>query len=440
MSIVRASRLYFKHANHGKLSILQAFLAEYRLVVQKTIDHVWSNRLLIGDRVLDVQNNDFYLPSFIPNNCCPEMETILSGRAVKCATTQAVAMVKAALKRRAKDLSWLSKLKGAPLPKTLVKRLERPLVKPSADHVKAELNSICATLTWGDETSFDGWLVLSSLGKAFGKINIPLNKNRHFNRLSRGRQLASFLISADGVDVRFAIEPETHMEASRVVGGDTGLRTVLTLSDGQTTPECDRHGHSFQSICHGLARKKKGSKSFSKAQAHRKNFIHWSLNQLNLSSITEIRLEKVRNINYGRRTPRHMQAWANADIQRKVMALAEEQNVSVKLQSSIYRSQRCSVCGLVRKANRKGKIYSCKGCGFVCDADLNASRNHEQNLPPVPDAFYMTKRNLGAGFYWTSDGCSSSSGVELAVPSSKKTKPDLYSLSQKATAEFSNAL
>jgi len=416
--IVRASRLYFGFANKGKRTTLLEFLAEYQSVVQTTIDHVWNTRITFNDKVLDVKNNELCVPHFIPASHYPEINTSLSARAVKCATTQAMAMVKAALKRRAKDLSWLSRLEGAPVPKTLVKRLESPLVKPSADHVKAELNSICATLTWGDETSFDGWLVLSSLGKAFGKINIPLNKNRHFNRLSRGRQLASFLISADGVDVRFAIEPETHMEASRVVGGDTGLRTVLTLSDGQTTPECDRHGHSFQSICHGLARKKKGSKSFSKAQAHRKNFIHWSLNQLNLSSITEIRLEKVRNINYGRRASRYMQAWTNADIQRKVMALAEEQNVSVKLQSSIYRSQRCSVCGLVRKANRKGKIYSCKGCGFVCDADLNASRNHEQNLPPVPDAFYRTKRNLGAGFYWTSGGCSNSSGVELAVPPS----------------------
>ena len=77
-----------------------------------------------------------------------------------------------------------------------------------------------------------------------------------------------------------------------------------------------------------------------------------------------------------------MQAWTNADIQRKVLMLAEDQNVSVKLQSSAYRSQRCSCCGMVRKANRKGKVYSCKGCGFVCDADLNAARNHEQDLPP----------------------------------------------------------
>lgn len=418
MPIVRASRLYFGFANKGKLTTLLWFLAEYRSVVQTTIDHVWSTRLVFNDKVLDVKNNELCVPHFIPTSHYPEINTPLSARAVKCATTQAMSMIKAALKRRVKDLSWLSKLKGAPVPKTLAKRLERPLVKPSADNVKAELNSICATLTWGDGTSFDGWLVLSSLGKTFGKISVPLNRNRHFNRLSRGRQLASFLISDDGVDVRFAIEPETHTEAYRVVGGDTGLRTVLTLSDGQITPDCDRHGHSLQSICHELARKKKGSKAFSKTQAHRKNFIHWSLNQLNLSSITELRLEKVRNINYGRRASRYMQAWTNADIQRKVMALAEEQNVSVKLQSSIYRSQRCSVCGLVRKANRKGKIYSCKGCGSVCDADLNASKNHEQNLPPVPDAFYKTKRNLGAGFYWTSDGCSSSSGVELTVPPS----------------------
>lgn len=145
----------------------------------------------------------------------------------------------------------------------------------------------------------------------------------------------------------------------------------------------------------------------------------WSINSLNFSGIREIRLERVRNINYGRRVSRFMQAWTNADIQRKVLMLAEDQNVSVKLQSSAYRSQRCSCCGMVRRANRKGKTYSCKGCGFICDADLNAARNHEQDLPPVPDAFFRTGKNTGKGFYWKSTGCSLSPGVELAVPPSK---------------------
>ena len=419
MSIVRTSPVLLSKANEGKLVTLHEFLEEYRKVVQCTIDHAWDNRLIFGERILDIQNDRLELPSFLPVACLPEMDTPLSGRAIKCATTQAMSMLKAALKRRVKDIAWLSKLDGTPAPRILMQRLSRPLVKPSAAGVSAELNSICAKLVWTSETSFDGWLVLSSLGKPFGKLQLPVNRHRHLNRLAVGTQLASLLISETRADVRFAREVAEHATATTSVGGDTGLRTVLTLSDGQTTPDRDCHGHSFQSICEKVARKRKGSKASTKAHAQRKNFINWSLNQLNLFTIKEIRLERVKNINYGRRASRLMQAWTNADIQRKVLALAEEQNVSVKLQSSTYRSQRCSVCGLVRKANRKEKTYACKGCGFVCDADLNAARNHAIDLPPIPDAFYRTKRNLDNGFYWTGEGCYVSSGVEFAVPPPK---------------------
>ena len=419
MPIVRSSPVLLFQANGGKLDTLHGFLEEYRRVVQCTIDHAWNNRLLFGEHALDIQNGQLNMPSFLPVACLPEMDTPLSGRAIKCATTQAMSMLKAALKRRIQDVAWLSKLDGSPVPRILAQRLNRPLVKPSATGVSAELNSICAKLVWTPETSFDGWIVLSSLGKSFGKLQLPINRHRHLNRIAHGKQLTSLLISETRVDVRFVMEPKTKsVSAVRVVGADTGLKTVLSLSDGQTTPESDCHGHSLQSICHELARKKKGSKAFGRAQEHRKNFINWSLNRLNLSTIAEIRLERVKHINYGRRASRFMQAWTNADIQRKVLMLAEEQNVSVKLQSSAYRSQRCSCCGMVRKANRKGKIYSCKGCGFICDADLNAARNHEQDLPPIPAAFFRTGKNTGKGFYWRSTGCSLSSGVELAVPPS----------------------
>jgi len=52
------------------------------------------------------------------------------------------------------------------------------------------------------------------------------------------------------------------------------FKTVATLSDGQTTPDTDRHGHSLQSVIKKLSRKKKGSKVFKLAQTHRKNFVN----------------------------------------------------------------------------------------------------------------------------------------------------------------------
>ena len=36
-----------------------------------------------------------------------------------------------------------------------------------------------------------------------------------------------------------------------------------------------------------------------------------------------------------------------------------------QVQSSAYRSQRCSGCGIVRKQNRIGKVYKCNNCNLI---------------------------------------------------------------------------
>ncbi len=114
-----------------------------------------------------------------------------------------------------------------------------------------------------------------------------------------------------------------------------------------------------------------------------------------------------------------MSHWNNPEIRDKIKSIAELSGVQVKDQSCTYRSQRCSNCGNVRKANRKKKDYVCKSCGFTIDADINAAKNHEQNLPDVPFTFRGSKMNLGDGFRWLESGFFSMTGEELTVPLSK---------------------
>ena len=40
-----------------------------------------------------------------------------------------------------------------------------------------------------------------------------------------------------------------------------------------------------------------------------------------------------------------------------------------------HTSQSCSVCGVIDKASRRGKVFSCRACGVVIDADWNAAIN-----------------------------------------------------------------
>jgi hypothetical protein len=99
-----------------------------------------------------------------------------------------------------------------------------------------------------------------------------------------------------------------------------------------------------------------------------------------------------------------MQHWTNTIIRDKVETLCEENGVYLLHQSATYRSQRWSGCGIVRKANRKGKSYTCKHCGLQIDADYNASLNHVVDLPEIPYALRKLQLNRGNGFYWVESG------------------------------------
>ncbi len=40
-----------------------------------------------------------------------------------------------------------------------------------------------------------------------------------------------------------------------------------------------------------------------------------------------------------------------------------------------HTSQTCSECGVIDGASRQGKVYACRSCGVILDADINAARN-----------------------------------------------------------------
>jgi transposase len=237
--------------------------------------------------------------------------------------------------------------------------------------------------------------------------------------LTRGKLLNSFSIGSQYISLRFDIKNTNKNEGTKIVGIDQGYKDVATLSDKQTTPKEDIHHHSLETIIGKLSRKKKGSDAFFKSQEHRKNFINWSINQLNFDGVKEVRLEKIWNIGYKNKTSRKLSHWTNTLIRDKIKRKCEELEVPVIEQDSFYRSQRCSCCGLVRKANRKGKVYKCKVCGYEADADYNASLNHAIELPEVDWEFRSQRNNLGKGFYWKESGLFSFDGVDLRVPLSK---------------------
>ena len=178
---------------------------------------------------------------------------------------------------------------------------------------------------------------------------------------------------------------------------------MLTLSDEQTTNETCIHGHSLKSILQKMCRQKRGSKAFKRSQSHRTNFINASINKLDFSGIKQINLERIWNIGYKSKSSSLLSHWTNTTIRDKVQSKSTRDGVHLIEQDSTYRSQRCSCCGMVRKNNRKGKTYTCYGCGYIGDSDVNAAKNHSIYLPEIPYKLRISKSNK-SGFYWIEDG------------------------------------
>lgn len=148
-----------------------------------------------------------------------------------------------------------------------------------------------------------------------------------------------------------------------------------------------------------MSRKKRGSKNFNAVCKHRTNYINWSINQLNFSSVKQVNLENIKNLRRGQRCSRKLSHWNYHEIKSKLESKCEELGVQVNYVSPTYTSQRCSCCGWVRKGNRKRKQFKCDKCSYEQDADLNASRNLSFNLRPIGRKERLLHKNK-TGFYW----------------------------------------
>jgi transposase len=417
--MIRSSSHTINFANIGKKETYWSFLKDYRATAVQMVEQVWN-----GYEDFNILNDKLELPKYLDYKAF-KLETKLSARALSSLTTQVSGVIRAATEKRRRLLWGREQMlkDGKPISRMDKKIHKCKLVKPDASRLNPELSSKNLVFVDGPDKTFGIWIKLQSLGE-YGKILIPLKETEISKKWGeKGERLGSVMLTGKSAILRFEVEQEKKKSGKRV-GADEGMKTVLTLSDKQIPPQTDIHGHSLESILGIMARKKKGSKAFRKAQEHRKNFINWSINQLNFSDIKVVALEKVSNINFGKRVSRKMRAWTNPIIVEKVKRLCEEQGVLVVMQDSTYRSQRCSHCGNVRKSNRKGKIYKCKHCGFEVDSDLNASLNHEAELPALPFGLRGSKKNLGDGFLWLPSGIFTLSGEELRVPSSSfSSKP-----------------
>lgn len=389
--MIKSTTSSIKFARIGKQNLLHQFIDEYRRVVSKFVDLLWNEEII---------------PSLLPKKITSQVETWISARMLQCAGKQASGIVRGTQIKQKRRLFLINKLQEQKLwakARKLQKIYdETSVTKPSINEVCPELDSRFVTVNLENETCFDGWVHFSSIGNKI-KLDIPFKKSKHFNKmLGKGELKTGIRLSKKQLTFMFDLPDVEKRSVGDIVGIDIGQKTTISCSNGYLSGK-DSHGHDLSSITDKLCRKKKGSKGFRKVEKHRKNYINWTINQLNLDNVKEVKIENIRNMRKGRKTNRKLSHWTYAGIFSKLEQKCLEQGVLVSRISPTYTSKRCSSCGWTRRSNRSGKEFKCKSCGYVTDADLNASKNIASNLVPIS----YKKRHLydiRTGFYWNRVG------------------------------------
>lgn len=420
-TIIKSTKHSIIENNTGKQKHLNIFLRDYRIVLKRAIDFYWrENNLNTG-----TQNKSAYkAQKFYPYTAKLKTDDlVLSGRAIKCAVTQANGMIKSLLKKYEKKCYALEKAqqKGNTSRETTINRWlynNRFIKKPKINkQVGAEIGTIIVSMTDSIDTKeFDLLFMFSSLfDTIYKKKYLPNNKllilskkHKRYNYWNnkKGEILKSFLLTEHYISVRFKVTICDTKDVGKVVAIDQGINKLLTLVDRKNNvyqSSKNKQGIDFKDILSKLSKQKKGSKSFQRTVEHRKNFINWAINQLDLTDINEIRLEQITNIFFRQKRSKFLNGFTNTIIRDKLQDNAILTGVQLVEQSSAYRSQRCNSCGFVHYLNRSNKdkeIFQCRCCGHTANADVNAASNHLVDGLPALRHYIVRGINRTSGFYW----------------------------------------
>jgi transposase len=204
---------------------------------------------------------------------------------------------------------------------------------------------------------------------------LPAKRHRHFNSLyDNGWKIKDTIrLHKDHIDVIFE-KPFVPNGNTKVVGFDCGAKKIFTSSEGEKV------GMDLENYMRKIARKKKGSKAYTRALTERDHYINREIKKLDMN-IGEAVVEDLKGLQKrvsgkltvdlaGRRA-----CWVYSQIQDKFAAVCEISGVRVHKVKAKDTSRTCSRCGAVDKKSRKGEVYKCTTCGYELDADYNASVN-----------------------------------------------------------------
>lgn len=332
--MIRRSVLSLSNANIGKIALLDLITPEMQRVVNLYIGILWDQQ-------------DFH-SKFVTI----KVDTWLSARIQQCLGKQALEIVKSQRKKKKKT-------------------------KPLFNGTAFNLDSRFVDIKCDCNNSFDIWIRFSSLGDKLSAW-FPAKAHKHFNKFKDWTKSKSIRLIKKGgawfVEIFFEKITPKIKKIGKVIGVDLGYKKLLITSENQKLDK------GLEAVYEKISRKKQGSFAFKKTLIERDNLINQSLNEFNLSDVKELVCEDLRNVKKNtkgklrKQFVNKLQRWSYTQCLSKLGRMAEEAGTLFTKVNPAYTSQKCSVCGIIRKLNRKGEIYKCV-CGNIMDADFNASIN-----------------------------------------------------------------
>lgn len=336
MKLKRSSKCTLKFATEAKRQTLKTILTEYGQVVNFFIEQFWINTPTKVELLKDIVN----LP-----------DTWLSARLRKVAAREAIDMVKS------------------------VKELGKT-TKPVHQGKRMHISSTIAELQISRGKEFNCWLHLQSIGEKI-ILDLPIKGHKHINRLmAAGKQLASYIITENYVQFCFEIETGSKTQEGEVVGIDTGINALASLSNGQQL------GTKVKEQIEVIKNKKHGSNKQKKVRRALKQYMDETA-KVAVSGKKLVVVEGLKKMNHKTKLTRRVSknircslgAWCYRYWLNRIQMACENNRVSFRTVNPAYTSQRCQACGHTERRNRNGEKFKCQKCEHTDNADVNAAKN-----------------------------------------------------------------
>lgn len=380
--MIRTTEHSLKYITDYKKQKLDILFEEYQRVVNCYINLFWNQTSWKSKATSD----EYKL-----------VDSWLMGKVMKCAYAQAIQIIKSTKDKQKKLVYkqykrvYRKAIKKHPNWNIVTQRFsEWSKGKTFRDRTKIpffsgdsiELNSdLCKIYQDVSITHFDMVVRLGSIWGNRLSLELPIRKHRHFNQLSKSgfNVKTSLRLSRKNnkysVNLYLSKELETVKNEGNIIGIDVGIKKLMTISNKKII------GTEIESIIKKYKRRKQNSKNSKKTLKQIKDYIGYSVNQLDFENTQCIVMEDIKSSNMlvkdrtNKEFRKTLSKWNHNLLVDRIRNKCEINRVELQFVSPHYTSQMCSRCGEIHKESRKGELYHCVSCGYEIDADYNASLN-----------------------------------------------------------------